>query len=91
MAAHDPDEWYPHSPDLAVEVLSPGDRPGAVLETVRAWLGAGGGSVWVIDPARRTAAVYRADGTTETVAEDGDLHDDAVLPGFAVPLRDVLD
>lgn len=26
-AKHDEDEYYPHSPDLAVEVLSPSDRP----------------------------------------------------------------
>jgi Uma2 family endonuclease len=42
-------------PDLAVEILSPGDRPGEVLAKVGDWLNAGTRLVWVIDPARRGA------------------------------------
>lgn len=48
------------APDLAVEVLSPGDRAGDILAKVADWLNAGTSLVWVIDPARRLARVYRA-------------------------------
>jgi len=41
------------APDLAVEVLSPGDRPGQVLAKVADWLSAGTRLVWVLDPDRR--------------------------------------
>lgn len=37
--------------DLAVEILSPTDRPGPTDEKVRMWLDGGGRSVWVADPA----------------------------------------
>jgi len=50
------------APDLAVEVLSPGDRPGEVLAKVADWLSAGARLVWVVDPERRVARVYRQDG-----------------------------
>src|SRR5205807_9748017 len=49
------------APDLAVEVLSPGDRPGEVLAKVADWLSAGTRLVWVLDPEHRLARVYRHD------------------------------
>src|SRR6185295_4286686 len=36
------------APDLAVEVLSPGDRPGEILAKVADWLSAGTRLVWVV-------------------------------------------
>jgi len=78
------------APDLAAEVLSPDDRPGEVLEKVGDWLNAGVRLVWVVDPARGLARVYRADGT-ETLLGDGDAFDgEEVLPGFSCRIADVL-
>ncbi len=42
--------FFPAAPDLAVEVLSPGDRASEVVAKVRDWLTAGCGMVWIIDP-----------------------------------------
>ena len=72
------------------EILSPSDRPGEVLEKVGQWLGAGVWVVWVLDQVRRDARIYRADGTVSTVAPDGELNGEDVLPGFRCPLRDIL-
>ena len=78
------------APDLAVEVLSPGDRPGEVLAKVADWLNAGSRLVWVIDPERRVARIYRADGS-ETLLEDEDsFSGEDVLPGFACQLGQLL-
>ena len=74
------------APDLVVEVLSPSDRPGYVLGKVADWLTAGSRLVWVVDPARRSAAVYRADGTETFVAEEGSLDGEDVLPSFTCRL-----
>lgn len=74
------------APDLAVEVLSPGDRPGDVLAKVADWLTAGTALVWVIDPDRRLARVYRADGSETIVSEGAILEGDSTLPGFSMPL-----
>lgn len=78
------------APDLGVEVLSPDDRPGEVLGKVAEYLSAGTRLVWVIDPERRVARVYRADGTEEIVTADQALHGEAVVPGFACPLATIL-
>src|SRR5436189_2648862 len=78
------------APDLAVEVLSPGDRPGEVLTKVADWLSAGTRLVWVIDPERRLARVYRGDGTESLVGADQVLDGDDVVPGFSCPLETIL-
>jgi len=86
-----PAEGYAElAPDLVAEILSPNDRPGEVLEKVGQWLSAGVRLVWVLDPIERRARVYRADGTDTTVAADGELDGEEVLPGFRCPLEAIL-
>jgi Uma2 family endonuclease len=46
-------------PDLAIEVLSPDDRPGRVADKLAFYLRAGVPLVWIIDPDDRTLAAYR--------------------------------
>lgn len=77
-----PTTYFPGAPDLAVEVVSPGDTAGEVEEKVQMWLAHGASLVWVIHPVTRTVIIYRRDGTAH-VLHDGDLLDgEAVLPGF---------
>jgi Uma2 family endonuclease len=78
------------APDLVVEVLSPGDRPGETLTKVGDWLEGGTRLVWVLDPERRMARVYRHDGTEATIGADAALDGEDVLPGFTCPLDAVL-
>ncbi len=78
------------APDLAIEVLSPSDRPGKVLEKVADYLNAGTLLVWVVDPDRRQARVHRAGGTMVTVSESEVLDGENVLPGFTCVLSEVL-
>jgi Uma2 family endonuclease len=82
---------YPDlAPDLVVEIISPGDRPGEVLAKVADWLSAGTRLVWVVDPERRLARIYRGDGTEQIVTADQALDGEDVVPGFACPLSAVL-
>lgn len=78
------------APDLVAEVLSPDDRAGEVLNKVGDWLDAGVQIVWVIDPDRREARVYRADGSLTTIDASGALEGEDVLPGFACRLSDLV-
>jgi Uma2 family endonuclease len=48
------------APDLAVEVLSPNDRPRYMLDKVGEYLEAGVRLIWVIDPKKPRAIVYRS-------------------------------
>jgi Uma2 family endonuclease len=70
------------APDLVVEVVSPGDRAGETLTKVGAWLTAGTRLVWVVDPARRLARVYRQDGSEALLDEGQSLDGEDVIPGF---------
>jgi Uma2 family endonuclease len=83
--------YAPIAPDLAVEILSPDDRPGEVLEKVAEWLRAGTRLVWVLHPERGVAHVHRADGTIALVHPDGALDGEDVLPGFSSPIREILE
>lgn len=74
------------APDLAVEVRSPTDRTGAVLQKVGQWLDAGCELVWLIDPERRSAQVYAADGSVALLGADDALDGAGVLPGLQVRL-----
>lgn len=92
---HFPDERVPDDfsnvpPDLAVEVLSPSDRARFVLDKVGEYLQAGVRLVWVIDPKRGRAAVYRSTTDVREIAADGALDGEDVLPGFTCPLADIL-
>lgn len=78
------------APDLVVEVLSPDDRPGEVLAKVGDWLSAGSRLVWVVDPERRVARVYRHDGTETIVSAPDVLDGEDVLPGFSCSLATIL-
>jgi len=78
------------APDLAVEILSPDDRPGEVLGKVADYLSAGTNLVWVVDPERRLTRIYRADGTEAIVTADEALRGEDVAPGFACALATII-
>lgn len=82
--------FVPFAPDLAVEVLSPDDRPGQVLEKVADWLKAGTQLVWIVDHDRRQARIHRADASVSVVSESGTLNGEDLLPGFTCRLDEVL-
>ncbi len=77
------------APDLAVEVVSPYDRPGEVAAKTAMWLDAGVRLVWVVDPAARTVAVH-APGVPVRLLHEGDgLDGDDVVEGFRVPVAEL--
>jgi len=77
------------APDLVAEILSPDDGAGELLAKVGQWLDAGTHVVWVIDPSRAEAHVYRGNGELTLVPADGVLEGELVLPGFECALAEV--
>src|ERR1041384_326427 len=78
------------APDLAIEIMSPSDRPGETLAKVADWLSAGTRLVWVIDPDRRLARIYRSDGSESVLGDSAMLDGEDVIMGFACPLGTML-
>jgi Uma2 family endonuclease len=79
-------KYFPGSPDLAVEVVSPNDTLSEVQVKIQDWLTHGTCLVWVVDPKTRTVTVYRPDGTANVLKAKDTLDGEDVLPGFAFPL-----
>ena len=77
-----PQTYFPGPPDLAVEVISPSDRFDDVDAKVDDWLSHGCQLVWVINPRRRTIAVYRSVRDTHVVGETDTLEAPDLLPGW---------
>lgn len=78
------------APDLVVEVLSPGDGAGEVAEKIDDWLSAGCPLVWVVDPARRSGRVHRANGAVLPLTDADAFDGEDVVPGFSCPVADLL-
>jgi Uma2 family endonuclease len=85
-----PEDFCPLPPDLAVEVLCPGDRPRFVLDKIGEYLEAGVPLVWVIDPRRSSAVVYRSLSQVRELRPDDLLDGEDVLPGFRCVLGEIL-
>jgi Uma2 family endonuclease len=75
--------YWPGPPDLAVEVVSPGDAYSEVHEKALSWLGAGTKLVLVVDPSSRRATRYASPQDVATFAGDERVDCEAVVPGFA--------
>ena len=89
LPAAEPAGYPDYAPDLVVEVLGSDDRPGETLAKVGEWLNSGVRLVWVVDPAKQVARVYRADGSESLLAADDALNGENLLPGFSLPLEKV--
>ena len=76
-------------PDLVVEVTSPNDRAREISDKVEGWLAAGVRLVWVINPATRSAAVYRSLEDSERLSPEDSLDGGDVIPGFSTELREL--
>lgn len=85
-----PEGFSPVPPDLAVEILSPDDRPQYVLDKVGEYLDAGVRLVWVIDPRARAATAYRSLMDVRRLGEQDELDGEDVVPGFRCRLSDIL-
>jgi Uma2 family endonuclease len=78
--------YWPGAPDLAVEVISPNDRPREVAEKVATWLRYGTLMVVAVDPRRRTVAVHRLGQPVRVLGEADTLDGDDVVPGWHLSL-----
>lgn len=80
------DKFFLFAPDLAVEVLSPSNTAQEMDEKVALYFAAGSRLVWVVNPKRRTVAVYASPFDVRILGEQGALDGGDVLPGFRLDL-----
>jgi Uma2 family endonuclease len=92
---HFPDRRVPRAPilglapDLAVEVLSPGNTAQEMDRKLRDYFASGVQRVWYVAPVSRTVEIFATVDQVVLLHEDQRLTAEPVLPGFALPLRDL--
>ncbi len=74
------------APDLAVEVYSPGYRPGKVSERISRLFSAGTKQVWIVHLKHRTIAVYRSESDITTFSGSDYLEAQDMFPGLRISL-----
>jgi Uma2 family endonuclease len=84
-----PRSFWPGPPDLAVEIVSPGDTVYEVDDKVLDWLEAGTSVVWVVNPRRRTVIVHRSLTDIQFLTEKDELDGDPVVAGFRCRVREI--
>jgi len=81
-----PDKFGPFAPDLAVEVMSPGNTAREMEEKVALYFGAGARAVWVFNPKKKTVAAYTSPSDMRLLSEQDTLDGGDVLSGFTLDL-----
>jgi len=85
-----PEGFAELAPDLAVEILSPSERPRALLDRVGEYLEAGVRLVWVIDPEKQRAVEYRSLTQVSEFGAEDTLDGGDVIPGFRCRLLELV-
>lgn len=77
------------TPELAVEVVSPGEKAAELERKIHQYLGAGTPSVWVVYPESKHVMVYRRNGTRQEYRTGDLLIEPEVLPGLALEIDEM--
>ena len=83
--------YWPGAPDIAAEVISPGDSFSDVEEKALAWLAAGTRVVWVVDPRQKHVTVYRSRDDIVVLDCSSELAEPDMLPGWRVRVCDLFE
>jgi len=84
---------YEIAPDLAVEVISPSNKPDDMLSKIESYIECGTRLVWAVYPEEKLVRVWRPDGkgraSVQKLNITGILDGEDVLPSFTVAVKDI--
>ena len=81
--------FFPAAPDLAVEILSPGNTRGEIDGRLKDFFESGARLVWIIDPNTRRVEVCSSLDQREFIVVGGILEGGDLLPGFHYSVADL--
>lgn len=85
-----PSGFLEGAPDLAVEVLSPGNTVEEMDDKIKEYFENGARLVWVISPTQHYVLVYRSAQEPDRLLKSVDFLDgEEVVPGFSLPVADL--
>jgi Uma2 family endonuclease len=83
--------FFEGAPDLAIEILSPSNRPYQMRAKVADYLASGCRLVWVIDPERLSVTTYRAILSPRVLLTDDELDGEDVVPGLRIKVGTIFE
>lgn len=89
LAQQNLDAFLEGAPDLAVEILSPGNTEMEMHQKMADYWNAGCRVIWIVDPSRKSIAVWRRNMTPVVCRERDILTEEQLLPGFSICVRDL--
>lgn len=82
------DGYVPVAPDLAVEVMSPGNKDEDMTIKVANYISVGT-VVWLVLPVEQQAIVFEPTKPARRLGVDGALEGGSILPGFQLPIKNI--
>ncbi|MBX3068904.1 MAG: Uma2 family endonuclease [Thermomicrobiales bacterium] len=79
------------APDLAVEIVSPGNAPGEIERKLAIYLQAGVRCVWIVYPRERQITVYEPDNAPRVYGDSAMVSGAPVLPDLTFPAAALFD
>jgi Uma2 family endonuclease len=83
--------FFQGAPDLAVEVLSPGETLAGIQKKLMAYFAEGTRLAWVIKPQDRTVSVHHSPKQSRFLRAGDFLDGEELLPGFRFPVADLFE
>ena len=87
----DESAFIPFAPDLAIEVISPGDSFSGVEEKAFSWLNAGTRLVLLVDPGNETVHVYRSADAISVLGKRDVMSASDVVDGWQVAVAELFE
>jgi len=82
-------KFFPGAPDLAVEVLSPGNSRREVDQRLEDFFASGTRIAWIIDPDAERVEICHSLTQRKLLGPGADLDGETLLPGFRYPIEDL--
>ncbi len=82
-------KFCPCAPDLAVEVVSPGDRAEEIEAEIQDWFEGGTRQVWIAYPTSKTIHIHVSASQAQILRRGDIISGGEVLPGFECPVNEI--
>ncbi len=82
------DPICPVPPDLAIEILSPGNTRKEIAKKLKVYFRSGVKLAWVVNPRKRTVQVYSSPHDFTELGESDRLDAGDILPGFSLSIQE---
>ena len=89
--AADEHGYFPGPPDLAIEILSPSNRPSAIAEKIDDYLEAGTKVVIIANPRSRSVSIHSHGRAVVILTESDTLEVPEVIPGWSMSVSRIFD